>query len=50
MVYSAIFVDIEGSNHSNFGDYGLQSGDGAAAITNEEQIRETVREIVNNQF
>lgn len=29
---------IEGGNHAYFGTYGLQEGDGTAAITNEEQI------------
>ena len=32
---------IQGGNHSYFGTYGLQSGDGIALITNEEQIRRT---------
>jgi hypothetical protein len=45
---SARFVDIEGGNHSQFGDYGLQAGDGIATITTEEQIRVTVGEIVNS--
>lgn len=33
---------IEGGNHSGFGSYGLQVGDGTAYITQEEQVRETV--------
>jgi hypothetical protein len=33
----AIFVEIRGGNHSQFGSYGLQPGDGKATITNEEQ-------------
>ena len=32
---------IEGGIHSYFGSYGIQSGDGEAIITNEEQIRIT---------
>ena len=42
----AKFVDIEGGNHSQFGDYGLQSGDGVATISTEEQIRVSVGEVV----
>ena len=30
-------IVIEGGNHAYFGDYGPQRGDGAAAITPEEQ-------------
>lgn len=33
----AVFVPIKGGNHSQFGSYGLQSGDNAAAITADEQ-------------
>ncbi len=32
---------IEGANHSGFGMYGLQEGDGEATITNTRQIKET---------
>ncbi len=32
---------IEGGNHAFFGFYGFQNGDGIAAITPEEQVRET---------
>lgn len=32
-----IFVNIEGGNHSQFGSYGLQPGDGQATISPEEQ-------------
>ena len=32
---------IEGGNHSQFGSYGQQHGDGEAEITPEEQWRET---------
>ena len=31
------YVMIEGGNHSQFGYYGLQSGDNVAKITREEQ-------------
>ena len=33
---------IYGGNHSYFGVYGLQNGDGKATITNEQQIQQTV--------
>ena len=33
----ALFVPIEGGNHSQFGSYGFQSGDNAAAISADEQ-------------
>lgn len=32
-----MFVNIEGGNHSQFGDYGLQSGDNPADINKEDQ-------------
>lgn len=34
---STSWMTIEGGNHSQFGDYGLQTDDGIAAITAEEQ-------------
>lgn len=37
---------IEGGNHAYFGMYGNQEGDGAAIVTNEEQIQSTVDIIV----
>lgn len=39
---------IEGGNHAQFGSYGVQRGDGTAAISAEEQIQETVRVIMEN--
>lgn len=36
------FVEIEGGNHSQFGDYGLQKGDNKATISEKEQISSTV--------
>lgn len=36
---------ITGGNHSYFGTYGEQKGDGAAKISNEEQISQTVKAI-----
>jgi hypothetical protein len=41
------FVAIEGGNHAQFGYYGVQAGDGVAAISREEQITQTVNAIVN---
>ena len=37
---------ISGGNHAQFGNYGVQSGDGSALITPEEQQDETVRLII----
>ena len=39
------FVEILGGNHSGFGDYGLQSGDGEATLTNEEQREQIISAI-----
>ena len=42
---------IEGGNHAQFGDYGVQKGDGTAGISAEEQQRitaETVSEVFGN--
>ena len=39
---------IEGGNHALFGSYGAQRGDGTAAITAQDQVRETVRTIVSH--
>jgi hypothetical protein len=40
------FVDIDGGNHSQFGDYGLQSGDNAADIGIELQHELVVQNIL----
>lgn len=40
-------VVIDGGNHAQFGDYGEQDGDGKAAITAEEQQRQTAEEIAD---
>ena len=37
---------IKGGNHSQFGDYGHQKGDGKASIPGKEQIRQTVEAVV----
>ena len=37
---------IAGGNHAQFGDYGLQRGDGTATITAEEQLKQTVDAIL----
>lgn len=34
-------VIIKGGNHANFGNYGKQSGDGKAAVTRDEQQKQT---------
>ena len=38
-------VRLEGGNHARFGDYGEQKGDGAAALSPEEQQRATVEAV-----
>lgn len=37
------FVEIEGGNHSNFGYYGFQSGDGESLITRDEQHQHVIK-------
>jgi hypothetical protein len=41
------FVTIEGGNHYNFGDYGVQAGDNKSTITKEEQQNMTVSYILD---
>lgn len=38
---------IEGGSHAYFGMYGAQKGDGTPSISNEEQIRETAKIIID---
>ncbi len=38
----AQFVEIEGASHAQFGSYGLQVGDGAATISNDEARKQMV--------
>lgn len=40
------FVAIEGGNHSQFGYYGFQNGDGEAAISRDDQITQTAQAII----
>ncbi len=44
---NTIYFDLEGGNHGYFGDYGMQEGDGAATITQEEQWSITAQEVVD---
>ncbi|WP_455539047.1 alpha/beta hydrolase [Terrisporobacter sp.] len=37
------FIEIDGGNHSQFGDYGLQKGDNKATISEQKQINATVK-------
>ncbi|PRY82835.1 alpha/beta hydrolase [Alkalibacterium olivapovliticus] len=37
-----VFYTIDGGNHAGFGNYGFQSGDGAATITQEDQQEQVV--------
>lgn len=46
---SYIELCIQGGNHANFGNYGEQDGDGTAAITREEQQKQTVDAIFKMQ-
>ena len=41
---------IKGGNHSQFGSYGLQEGDGAAGISADEQRAQAVDTIISNMF
>jgi dienelactone hydrolase len=43
---STIDFDIEGGNHAGFGMYGEQKGDGAATVSQREQIRITAYAII----
>ncbi|MDK2584784.1 alpha/beta hydrolase [Romboutsia sedimentorum] len=43
---STTYVEVEGANHSQFGDYGLQRGDNEAIITSERQMNITYKNIV----
>lgn len=40
------YVDIEGGNHAQFGDYGKQKGDNDALISQEEQLNITSKSIL----
>ena len=40
---------IDGGNHAQFGSYGLQTGDGTAAVSPEEQRRQTVEAILEHK-
>ena len=44
-------VVLEGGNHAQFGNYGIQSGDGVASISRQEQQKQTslaIREFLKN--
>jgi len=41
-----LYYLIEGGNHSQFGDYGFQKGDGVATISTEEQHMQTSLAII----
>lgn len=44
---NASYINLEGANHSQFGSYGLQYGDGVAEITPEKQVNQVVNFIDN---
>ena len=39
-------VILEGGCHGQFGSYGVQKGDGTPTITQQEQVEETVEDIL----
>ena len=44
------FYEIQGGNHSNFGSYGIQRGDGEASISRKEQqliVREFIQKLLD---
>jgi len=41
----SFYYEMPGANHSGFGDYGQQEGDGVATLSREEQIGETIKVI-----
>lgn len=43
---NTVFVDIKGGNHSNYGYYGLQKGDGESEISREEQHEQVVNALL----
>lgn len=44
---STIFQPIQGGNHAQFGDYGIQSGDGTATISRADQQKQAVTATVD---
>ncbi|HBH2028666.1 TPA: alpha/beta hydrolase, partial [Clostridioides difficile] len=40
------YVEIEGGNHAQFGDYGKQKGDNDAIISQEKQLNITANSII----
>ncbi|WP_201781142.1 alpha/beta hydrolase [Ornatilinea apprima] len=43
---NAVFLEIEGGNHAQFGSYGTQPGDGAASISAVEQWRRAAEAVL----
>ncbi len=43
---STIYYEIEGGNHGQFGNYGLQKGDNEATITSEVQMNQIVENVI----
>lgn len=46
MPSDAEFIVIKGGNHSGFGEYGHQKGDGESSLSGDQQIQETVKYVV----
>ena len=41
------FIELEGGNHGQFGDYGMQKGDNEASISAQEQTDKSAQEIID---
>lgn len=49
---STVYYEVEGGNHSNYGYYGLQQGDGSSIITREEQhsrVADQIMRMINSR-
>lgn len=42
---NAVLVEVPGANHASFGDYGVQAGDGTAAIPDREMTERVTQEV-----
>lgn len=42
-----VYYTIEGGNHSQFGDYGHQKGDGEPTVSEEDQLKQTVKTLLS---
>lgn len=42
-----VYYTVEGGNHAQFGDYGHQKGDGEPSISEEDQLKQTVKTLLS---